>query len=96
MAQVGEVFTCQLCGNQVTVTKAGGNPEITCCGQAMTKEKQIVLFVKCKKAVALHSSATAFYLIRNFVKPYGVVADEQKWKGCSLVQNTSAQSYRRL
>lgn len=37
MAQVGEVFTCQLCGNQVTVTKAGGNPVIHCCGQEMTK-----------------------------------------------------------
>ena len=38
MAQVGEVFICKICGNEVTVTKAGGNPEIHCCGQAMTKK----------------------------------------------------------
>ena len=40
MAKLGEVFTCKLCGNEVTVTKAGSNPEITCCGQAMEKKKQ--------------------------------------------------------
>lgn len=39
MAQAGEVFVCKLCGNEVTVTKTGGNPEITCCGQAMEKQK---------------------------------------------------------
>jgi desulfoferrodoxin-like iron-binding protein len=38
MAQLGEVFVCPLCGNEVTVTKAGGNPEIHCCGQAMVKK----------------------------------------------------------
>jgi desulfoferrodoxin-like iron-binding protein len=38
MAQLGEVFTCPLCGNEVTVTKAGGNPEINCCGQPMVKK----------------------------------------------------------
>jgi desulfoferrodoxin-like iron-binding protein len=38
MAQLGEVFTCPLCGNEVTVTKAGGNPVITCCGQSMVKK----------------------------------------------------------
>ena len=37
MAKVGEKFKCELCGNQVTVTKEGGNPQIHCCGQAMTK-----------------------------------------------------------
>ncbi|NTW71441.1 MAG: desulforedoxin [Eubacteriaceae bacterium] len=39
MAQLGEVFLCELCGNEVTVTKTGGNPEIFCCGQSMTKVK---------------------------------------------------------
>lgn len=39
MANVGEVFTCELCGNVVTVTNAGGNPEIFCCDQAMTKSE---------------------------------------------------------
>ncbi|MBP2644343.1 MAG: Desulfoferrodoxin Dfx domain protein, partial [Firmicutes bacterium] len=34
----GEVFVCKLCGNEVTVTKEGGNPEIYCCGQAMAKK----------------------------------------------------------
>jgi desulfoferrodoxin-like iron-binding protein len=38
MAQVGEVFVCSLCGNEVTVIKAGGNPDIHCCGQAMIKK----------------------------------------------------------
>lgn len=40
MAQLGEVFVCPLCGNEVTVTKAGGNPEVHCCGQAMKKKEQ--------------------------------------------------------
>ena len=40
MAQVGELFVCELCGNEVTVTKAGGNPEIHCCGQAMTRKNK--------------------------------------------------------
>lgn len=38
MAKVGEVFTCKYCGNQVIVTKAGGNPQIFCCGKPMKKE----------------------------------------------------------
>ncbi|MDR3592715.1 MAG: desulfoferrodoxin FeS4 iron-binding domain-containing protein [Negativicutes bacterium] len=38
MANLGEVFTCSLCGNEVTVIKAGGNPQITCCGQPMEKK----------------------------------------------------------
>lgn len=40
MAQLGEVFVCELCGNEVTVTKAGGNPVITCCGKDMTKKSK--------------------------------------------------------
>lgn len=39
MAELGEVFVCKICGNEVKVTKAGGNPEIVCCGQAMEKTK---------------------------------------------------------
>lgn len=38
MAKLGEVFICKLCGNEITVTKAGGNPEIQCCGQPMNKQ----------------------------------------------------------
>ena len=37
MATLGDKLKCELCGNQVEVTFAGGNPEINCCGQAMTK-----------------------------------------------------------
>lgn len=37
MAAVGEKFKCELCGNVVDVIEAGGNPEIVCCGQSMTK-----------------------------------------------------------
>jgi len=40
MAQLGEVFVCKLCGNEVTVTKAGGNTSIHCCGQEMTKKSK--------------------------------------------------------
>lgn len=36
MAQVGQTFKCNLCGNVVQVTEAGGNPEIHCCGEAMS------------------------------------------------------------
>ena len=39
MANLGEVFVCSLCGNEVTVTKAGGNPLLVCCGQPMEKKK---------------------------------------------------------
>ena len=38
MAKLGEVLVCELCGNEVTVTKEGGNPEIHCCDQPMKKK----------------------------------------------------------
>jgi len=41
LAQLGEVFKCELCGNEVTVTKTGGSPEIFCCGQSMTKIESV-------------------------------------------------------
>lgn len=31
---VGEKYLCAICGNEVTVTKAGGG-ELVCCGQPM-------------------------------------------------------------
>lgn len=31
---VGEVYKCNICGNEVSVTKAGGG-ELVCCGQPM-------------------------------------------------------------
>ncbi len=31
---VGEKFKCNVCGNEVTVTKVGGG-ELVCCGQSM-------------------------------------------------------------
>ncbi|PIQ70330.1 desulfoferrodoxin [Candidatus Shapirobacteria bacterium CG03_land_8_20_14_0_80_40_19] len=31
---VGEKYRCNICGNQVTVTKAGGGT-LVCCGQEM-------------------------------------------------------------
>jgi desulfoferrodoxin-like iron-binding protein len=34
--KVGEVFRCEICGNVVEVTEAGGG-ELVCCGQAMNK-----------------------------------------------------------
>ncbi|MGI1658276.1 MAG: hypothetical protein ACRKFN_04810 [Desulfitobacterium sp.] len=39
MAKLGEVLICELCGNEITVTKEGGNPEIHCCGQQMKAGK---------------------------------------------------------
>jgi len=33
---VGEHYTCNICGNEVTVTKAGGG-ELVCCGEPMEK-----------------------------------------------------------
>jgi desulfoferrodoxin-like iron-binding protein len=30
----GEHYRCNICGNEVTVTKAGGG-ELVCCGQPM-------------------------------------------------------------
>lgn len=32
----GENYKCNVCGNEVTVTKAGGG-ELVCCGQPMEK-----------------------------------------------------------
>ena len=34
--KVGEKYKCNICGNEVTVTKAGGG-ELVCCGVAMEK-----------------------------------------------------------
>jgi len=33
---VGEKYKCNVCGNEVTVTKVGGG-ELVCCGQPMEK-----------------------------------------------------------
>ena len=35
MAKEGEVLVCEKCGDEVRVTKEGGNPHIDCCGQHM-------------------------------------------------------------
>ncbi|MBF0217129.1 MAG: desulfoferrodoxin FeS4 iron-binding domain-containing protein [Candidatus Omnitrophica bacterium] len=32
----GEKYSCGICGNEVTVTKAGGG-ELVCCGKPMDK-----------------------------------------------------------
>jgi len=32
--QIGEKYRCNLCGNEVTVTKVGGGT-LVCCGQEM-------------------------------------------------------------
>lgn len=34
--KVGEKYRCNVCGNEVTVTKAGGG-ELVCCKQPMEK-----------------------------------------------------------
>jgi len=34
---VGEKYKCAICGNEVTVTKAGGGT-LVCCGQNMDKQ----------------------------------------------------------
>jgi desulfoferrodoxin-like iron-binding protein len=34
--EVGEVYFCEICGNEVRVTKAGGG-ELVCCGEPMKK-----------------------------------------------------------
>jgi desulfoferrodoxin-like iron-binding protein len=34
--KAGEQYRCGICGNEVTVTKAGGG-ELVCCGQPMEK-----------------------------------------------------------
>jgi len=33
---VGEKYRCNVCGNEVTVTKVGGG-ELVCCGEPMEK-----------------------------------------------------------
>jgi desulfoferrodoxin-like iron-binding protein len=33
---VGDNYRCNICGNEVTVTKAGGG-ELVCCGENMEK-----------------------------------------------------------
>lgn len=35
MAQAGEKFTCEICGNEVVVTNAGGGT-LVCCGESMS------------------------------------------------------------
>lgn len=32
--EIGEKFSCPVCGNEVEVTRAGGG-ELVCCGQMM-------------------------------------------------------------
>jgi desulfoferrodoxin-like iron-binding protein len=34
MTKVGEVYKCEICGNVVKVTEAGGG-ELVCCGEPM-------------------------------------------------------------
>ena len=34
--EAGEKYTCKLCGNEVTVTLAGGG-ELVCCGKPMER-----------------------------------------------------------
>jgi desulfoferrodoxin-like iron-binding protein len=36
VANLGTVLECKKCGNVVAVIKEGGNPEIHCCGEAMS------------------------------------------------------------
>ena len=36
--KVGEKYVCDICGNEVKVTKVGGG-ELVCCGQPMTSMK---------------------------------------------------------
>ena len=33
---IGENYKCEICGNEVTTTKAGGGT-LVCCGQSMKK-----------------------------------------------------------
>jgi hypothetical protein len=35
MAAVDQVLVCEKCGNEVRVTKEGGNPHVDCCGEHM-------------------------------------------------------------
>ena len=41
--QVGEKYRCNVCGNEVTVTKVGGSTLI-CCDEDMEKIGQLVRF----------------------------------------------------
>lgn len=34
---IGEKYVCEICGNEVEVTKAGGGT-LVCCGQDMKKQ----------------------------------------------------------
>ncbi len=34
--KVGEKYRCNICGNEVTVTKTGGG-KLVCCGKSMEK-----------------------------------------------------------
>jgi desulfoferrodoxin-like iron-binding protein len=38
MAQVGQVYVCEICGNKVKVLEAGDG-ELVCCGEPMTLVK---------------------------------------------------------
>ena len=38
--QVGEKYKCNICGNELTVTKAGGGT-LVCCGEDMEKLEQL-------------------------------------------------------
>ena len=35
--KVGEEYKCEICGNEVKVTKVGGG-ELVCCGQPMERK----------------------------------------------------------
>lgn len=37
--KVGEKYVCEICGNEVKVTKVGGG-ELVCCGQPMKLTKE--------------------------------------------------------
>lgn len=38
--KIGEKHRCNVCGNEVTVTKVGGG-ELVCCGQPMEKIQEL-------------------------------------------------------
>ncbi len=37
MANTGEKYVCEICGQEIQVVK-GGDGELVCCGQPMTKQ----------------------------------------------------------
>ena len=41
---IGEKYRCNICGNEVTVTKAGGGT-LVCCREDMEKISQLVVTV---------------------------------------------------